>query len=199
MHAVILSDGSYWATYGLTDSGQFVVVGILHGTASVSGGNVSGTFTDFGDYSTVHGTYTGSVSAQQSLNLTFTDPSDLYISTSPYNMSYDSIYNQPASLSAVSGNYLGVGFSGYSDYGGTLTISGSSLTIGSGECPISGTIAPHGTVNVFDVSFTDTHCGNGNAPNTYTGILFQTSGKFSGYIEIVAVSGNTPYFYMGSK
>jgi hypothetical protein len=136
------------------------------------------------------------------------------------NMSYDSIYNQPASLAAIAGNYQeGSGCGGSSTPpdgpGGSLpilSISGSNLTVLSpdGQSTImTGTLTPHGTVNVFDVSLTATTAGgitplygSNNAPipagTVFKGILFQTSDS-PGDIEIVATAGNDAYFYGGSK
>jgi hypothetical protein len=184
MQAVILSDGSYWGVYGsgLPNGSLFIPSGVLQGTASVSGNSASGTYTDFFETgsSLFNGTYSGTVSAQNSLNLTFNDPSNPAPinssgSNSGFNMSYDSIYNQPASLAAVAGNYWGTdcpitvgegtgivcGFSpgggiiGSPTYTEQLTISGSNLTVsvieatpnpGANEMVrMNGTLAPHGT------------------------------------------------------
>jgi hypothetical protein len=222
MQTVILSDGSYWGIYADSAGGGFAVRGVLHGTASISGGTVSGDYTDSvvaslgGPYK---GTYSGSASAQQNLNLTYND-FDVILSGANFSMSYDAIYNQSASLSAIAGDYLGVGFVGSTaglgtpQSSGELVISGSSFTLGTGPCAITGTIVPHGTVNVFDISFTtidsiSSGCSNQQAMGTamptptpsgttFNGILFQTSG-FQNYIELVATSGNNAYFYMGRK
>ena len=245
MQAVILSDGSYWNIYGLTQNDTCNARGLLQGAASVSGSGVSGTYTDFVSANFFKGTYSGTVSAQNTLNLTFNDPSN----TTPFNpaafngiMNYDSAYNQPASLSAIAGSYLG-GTCGLNP-GGTvttagdivtvanempgqppvtgggsstpdqeiLTISGSNLTLLSpdGQSTImTGTLAPHGTVNVFDVSLTtaaawdNAQYGTTNAAipagTVYKGILFQASSGDSNYIEIVATAGNIAYFYKGLK
>jgi hypothetical protein len=227
VQSVILSDGSYWGLYGQIQNGTFDPLGVLQGTASVSGNSVSGAYTDYLMSGLVKATYSGTVSAQSSLNLTFNDPSNTVLSNSSIsgsNMSYDGIYDQPASLAAIAGNYGGracvinPGSVSYScdstvnlpaiPTGGSvpatiplsLTISGSNLTVGDNE--MNGTLVPHGTtVNVFDVSLTS---GTGNAPNVlpagrvYKGILFQTSGS-PGYTEIIATAGNSVYYYIGSK
>lgn len=237
--AVILSDGSYWGIYGLV-GGPCNPAGILQGTASVNGSSVSGTYTDFSSVDLVtsaaisNGTYSGTVSAQHTLDLIFNEPSNTIstgLATWNGNMSYDSSYNQPASLPAVAGNYVGGGCE--TNPGGPallpgqspvptlpiITISGSNLTLFSADgntVMMNGTITPHGTVNVFDVSLTTTtgnytspygyvtpygQYGATNAPvptgTTYKGILFQTSGSQT--IEIVATAGNFGYFYEGIK
>ena len=247
MQAVILSDGSYWGIYGLTQNETCNARGLLQGAASVSGSSVSGTYTDFSDASLFKGTYSGTVSAQNTLNLTFNDPSNTTPLSNPaaFNgiMNYDSAYNQPASLSAIAGHYLGgtcglnpggtvttagdivtvvgempgqpptdIGGQYPTQYQDILIISGSNLTLLSpdGQSTImTGTLAPHGTVNVFDVSLTTAAAwdkaqyGTTNASipagTVYKGILFQASSGDSNYIEIVATAGNTAYFYKGLK
>ncbi|MDR0457727.1 MAG: hypothetical protein LBH10_01665 [Burkholderiaceae bacterium] len=217
MQAVILSDGTYWGVYGPIRNNIFesITADVLQGTANVSGNNVSGTYTDFSDggiFGVFNGTYSGTVSAQNNISLTFNDPSNMLISTSPsINMSYDGIYNQTVSLSVITGNYLGYyceinpdapspGFCSGSNSSTNLTVLGSSLTlqqVGNATTTMTGTIAPHGTgtVNVFDVSFTSA-APPGTTGTTYKGILFQTS---SGNTEIIAAAENGGYFYLGTK
>jgi hypothetical protein len=219
MQAVILSDGSYWGIYGFVSPCQ--QQGVVQGIASVDGSNVSGTYTNFpsGNIGPFKGTYTGTVSARNHLNLTFNDPSNA-TALNPIavgNMSYDSTYNQPASLTAIVGNYTnGVGCINSSWYPislPVLTISGSNLTLlgADGSTVMQGTIAPHGKVNVFDVSLTTASTGElfaqygtNNAPipagTTYKGILFQTSsGSLKNYVEIITTSGNSAFSYIGGK
>ena len=245
MHAVILDDGSYWRTYGIFADGAFSSINLIsHGTASINGNNVSGAYSNFPDgYSTsesypyANGTYSGTVSAKNSISLTFNDPTS---SGKSLAMNYDGIFNQPASLAAISGTYLPGGtltiFCPAGDAcppptrpnSPNLTISGSSLTLldGNGEVAMTGTIAPHGTtVNVFDVSLTTTTASpianipagetlhittpssatppfNYNVPAgaIFNGILFQTSDEQAkNYIEIVTSSGDSAFYFMGSK
>jgi hypothetical protein len=244
MQAVILSDGSYWGLYGsVSQAGgtDFVPSGVLQGNASINGSNASGAYTDFFETGTslFQGTYSGTVSAQKNINLTFNDPSSPSALIGPsassknFNMSYDSIYNQPASISAIAGSYMGRDcaitvnestgvlcgvFIGGIDVAGVIKttyaeqviISGSNLTVSMTEVApnpgadslvrMNGTLTPHGTaVNVFDVSLT-TAAGYASiyvpAGTVFNGILFQTS---SGNTEIIATSGNSAYYYIGSK
>ena len=124
MQAIILSDGSYWGLYGGTQSAQFAFddasgVGVLHGTASASGGSVSGAYTGFFPFISdglFNGTYSGTASARSNINLTFNSPLDVNspVSLSPASppvstvtMRYDAIYNQPASIATIVNNYPG--------------------------------------------------------------------------------------------
>jgi hypothetical protein len=180
MQAVILSDGSYWGIYGSigTDGTYGMVSDVLHGAASVSGGNVSGSYIDFANWSGTggNGTYSGTVSAQNALNLAFKAPSaNLMLGGGSFNMSYDGIYTQPASLATIAGDYLaGGGRIAHCPINGcppgiprlgpypNLIISDSNLTLNdnNGNVAMTGTITPHGTtVNVFDVSLTATVMG----------------------------------------
>jgi hypothetical protein len=232
MQTVILSDGSYWSVYGLNMENNtafavpFYVEGLAHGTASINGNSVSGTYFDTVSSLTGYtdGSYSGTVSAQQNLDITFSDSTLEYrnygILNPSISMSYDSIYNQPASLTDIAGTYSGVGFVAstasidYTDFSSiatnNLVISGSSLTFGTGPCAMNGNIQPHGagTVNIFDINFT-TSCqtiyfgtaGLLQAGTAFQGILFRTSGNTKNYIEIVATTDDPShnYFFMGSK
>jgi hypothetical protein len=219
MQVVILSDGSYWGLYGMGGQTEnFNPIGVLQGSASVNSGSVSGTYTDFWSAPGLFkATYSGTVSAQNSLNLIFNDPLNRFMGKSlsggSFNMRYDSNYKQPTSLTVVTGNYQGhdcvintdkivteaCGVSTSGPLYTSLTLSGSNLTVGDNE--MNGTLAPHGTaVNVFDVSLTASATSDPNvlpAGTVYKGILFQTS---SGNTEIIATSGgNSAYYYIGTK
>ncbi|MDR2991961.1 MAG: hypothetical protein LBU72_08600 [Burkholderiaceae bacterium] len=236
MQAVILSDGTYWGLYGSgqTDGSPFVPIGILQGTSSVSSNSASGSYTDFFETGTdfFKGTYSGTVSPQNSLNLTFNNPSSPAFTSSSgangsFNMSYDSIYKQPASLTAVAGKYLGrdceitVGqssgtlcaasagpVSGSTTYAVQVTITGSNLTLGLTEVApnpgadqtvgMNGTLAPHGaTGNVFDVNLTAT-TGDTYVP---AGTVFKgiLFPTSSGNLEIITTAGNSAFYYIGTK
>ena len=181
MQMVILSDGSYWGIYGgvpLDDGGFTPITVVSHGTASISGNNISGAYTTFPFIWTTdpapapyygNGTYSGTVSAQNNLSATFNGP---MLPVDSFNLSYDSNYSHPASLATIAGNYLAGGISNYVFCSGfcppssaypELHILGSNLILsdGNGTVAMTGTIAPHGTtVNVFDVSLTTTSSAN---------------------------------------
>jgi hypothetical protein len=220
---VILNDGTFWTVYGTstTSGATFSPYGILHGSDSVNGNSVSGTFQDdFEDAASYNGSYSGSVSAQNTLNLAFSDPSNIMLIHSQYvnnalvqnqdfSLQYDPIYSQPASLSTIAGTYLGTSFDDLNSR--NIVISGSNVTISdtTDTCAtINGTLTPHGNVGVFDITFTangQTTCFSSSInivpPGTYTGILFQTSGTLKNYIEIAAFNStsNNYFFFMGSK
>jgi len=222
MQAVILDDGSYWGIYGTVggDNGSFEPDMIMHGTASVSGSNISGAYTIF--YAQ-DGTYFGTVFPRNKLNLVLQTKTGVQIATA--NMDYDSIYNQPASLPLIAGNYLNQSRGGYTT---SLPINpnihyiypnpsifGSNLALvdQNGNLVMTGIVTPHGTtVNVFDVKLTvattivtysmPSLLSNNDIPpgTVYNGILFRTSsGLLKDNIEIVAAAGESTYFYAGSK
>jgi len=232
MQAVILSDGSYWGVVGQVtpphtqnEVTTFAPFSVLHGTASVDGNSISGTYVDFGGTASFAGDYSGTVSSKKSIDMIFNDPNNNIISMEQghFNLSYDGAYNRPASLSAIAGNYLsasgGYGNSkallddGYYYMNPNLVVSGSNLTLADGNVIMTGTITPHGTtVNVFDVSLTTATIipaysmaglfskNDIPAGTVYKGILFQTSfDSQKNYIEIVAAIGDSAYFYIGSK
>jgi len=234
MQAVVLSDGTYWGISGGTEDGLFSALDILHGTASVDDGKASGTYMDFRSGSPgtmsvfseyVDGTYAGTASEKNNLDLIFNSDPDPMTNISiwsnvNFNMGYDNIYNQPASLAAIAGDYQQAIVTDISSLpldpslpssNYKLSISGSNLTLvesDTGNVMFNGTIAPHGTVNVFDVSLTATAASetSGNifmpsipAGTTYKGILFQTSGALKNYIELVTAAGNNVFFYIGTK
>jgi len=174
MQMVILSDGSYWGIYGgvpLDDGITLPPITVVsHGTASISGNNISGAYTTFPFIWTTdpapapyygNGTYSGTVSAQNNLSATFNGP---MLPVDSFNLSYDSNYSHPASLATIAGHYV-IFYPHIPGFGPdvpaypSLSISESNLTLydGNGNVAMTGTIAPHGTtVNVFDVSLTTT-------------------------------------------
>jgi hypothetical protein len=161
------------------------------------------------------GSFSGSISAQNNLNIKFTDANQAsYPSTfdgfslvydygSSFNMIYDAASKQSASLSEVTGTYI-LSSSTSSAING-LTISGSSFTMGSGRCETTGTIAPDSAVKVFDISFdapADACIGATPAGTNFKGILIQAhSSVLSGVVQIVATSneGSNTGFYMYSS
>jgi hypothetical protein len=243
LQSIILSDGTYWGVYsGPIDTAPALssAVTVQHGKANISGSNVSGTYTESSiggftncpaegctilPYSVNSGSYSGSVSAQNTLKFIFDDSGIVsHIpgssnDASNFTLSYDGIYARPASLSAIAGSYSVPGNTAV-----TVTISGSNLAMTDqfeGGCTMNGTITPHGNVGVFDVSFSfntppaGASCSLGglvSGPATgqpagtylpFTGILFQTTIGGKNVIEIAAANNapsNPNYFYFwGSK
>jgi hypothetical protein len=191
LQVVILNDGSYWSIDGSGfHDGVFSRIKLIsHGTASIDGKNVSGAYFKFTgsdggsqDISYGNGAYTGTASTQNNLRLIFNDPS---VYGGNFSMNYDGVYNQPASLATIEGNYLPGGVYAPVSWPPNvpfpsqwitpdhpnLTISGSTLTLynGNGEVAMTGAITPHGTmVNVFDVSLTS-DSANPMANKTWAG------------------------------
>jgi hypothetical protein len=150
----VLGDGTFYAVYtqpyGAVDSG------VVLGTSTSVGGifdSVDAKDTAFRKdpsfmtsfspvVQVVHGTFV----PRQSMQLSFGGRAVTLV--------YDAAYDQPASLSAVQGNYVGnSGHFADPHEGAIATVDGlGNFSMTSSECQAAGGLIPRGTVNVFDAS-----------------------------------------------
>lgn len=145
---LVLDTGQYWALYGNVDaSGDLVPTGFIEGTGTVSG-NIfnSGDLRDFGTRPATAGT----------VGITFTTDTITGSGvegagpafTLSGNRTTGFAFTTPAAVSDVAGTWTASGQSQF-----TISTAGAVSGTSSG-CAFSGTIAPHGQVNAFDVSVT---------------------------------------------
>ena len=153
VRAIILDDGTYYILY--SDPRGARDAGVLQGSATAAGGQI--TSSDAMDFpiaiaaetldAAKPATVSGSYVAKSGLQLTIVEGTVTRTLTATYDASYD----QPASLAAAAGSY-----SGYTGHAGgalnaTFTVDASGrLTGENSACAFSGTITPHGSVDVFD-------------------------------------------------
>jgi hypothetical protein len=163
-NAVMLSTGSgefyYQTTY--TGASSPLCVGLYSGTLSASGSSVSGSGTFYGD-GTLAGlavgcpgeqsdTFSGTLMAGSSLSLT-----DNVIGQ--INWTFSSLYDQPASLAAIAGNWS-ISYT-WDGLGSTVSISSSGALsmLATSGCTYSGQISViNPSYNLYSVSLTATGC-----------------------------------------
>jgi hypothetical protein len=157
---VVLEDGSLW---GICVGGGSLMDAVA-GHVTANGNRLSGTILDLGPQESF--TYTGSVVPQNSLNMKFA-------SGATFSASYESSYDQPASLTALAGSYYGVTPSGKTE---TVTISssGAITTSVADDCGTRGTLKPRASgKNIFDVTL-NAQGGCSLAGSTAQGVAVMT-------------------------
>ena len=149
LQEIVLDDGSFYFLSSSSSSGDLVL-----GTAIYTDGQFNSSNTvdiNFAGLGVTNATVSGTYVPRSSLNGTITSAFGAAI----FNSTYDSTYEQPASLSAVAGTYSGVAFT--TAGGGNVVImfdttgTFSGTTIG---CSFAGALTPRGGVNVFNLSIT---------------------------------------------
>ena len=171
----VLADGTYWLL--VKPSAADDPIYVFQGTVDASGGTFassdgkeypvadSGLASRFSRPAAVVGTYVPRTSLQLTITATET-----YTLTA----AYDASYEQPASLAAVAGVYAGHTGHGNGGLSTTFTVVNTGALGGSNTaCSYSGSVTPHGAVNLYDFTLT----GNlGACPwgtgNTITGQAF---------------------------
>lgn len=191
----VLETGETWGVY--TSSGS--IVGALYGTTTSSGTTLSGSGKDFNIPSRTvgSGTYSGTFVAKSSINVATS-------TGSTFSGTYKAAYEQPASLAAVAGTFVGTGVSGTSPVqtvSVTISPSGSITVPGTLGCSAAGTATPRASgKNIFDVTvtFTGTTCALGNGAST-TGITYYD--VTTGRILVMAMNAakSDGFIYVGQK
>lgn len=191
----VLENGETWGVYTSGSS----IVGALYGNTASSGTTLSGSGKDFNipSRTVTPGTYTGTFAAKSSINVTTS-------SGSTFSGAYNVAYDQPTSLAAVAGTFLGAGVSGSSSVQPiSVTISSSgAITVPSSQgCSAAGTatLRPSGK-NVLDVTvtFTGSTCALGNGAST-TGIAYYNA--TTGRMLVIAMNAakSDGFIYVGQK
>lgn len=154
---IVLDDGTFYFVYTTSAS-----VGMVQGTATYSNGQFNSSdavdinFTGLGVH---HGAFSGSYVPRASLNGVISEAAQ----TPNFTASYDPIYEQPANLSVVAGNYSGDVATAGGAATATFTLSPSGAFSGTASgCSFAGTLVPRGNVNVFNFAVTlQGACGAG--------------------------------------
>ena len=194
VEVAVLENGDTWGVY--IDGG--LIWGAFHGTTSSSGTTLSGSGTDFyilykmispGSYS---GTYSakGSIRAATSAGVEFSG-------------TYDTAYDQAASLATLGGTFSGSGVTGLSS---TQSISVAItdhgiISASSGGCAVSGTATPRASgKNIFDVAlnFAGASCTLGNGSSA-SGIGYYDSARRSLLVMGMKSDGSDGFIYVGTK
>lgn len=192
----ILENGETWGVY-TTSNG--LIAGALYGNTASSGSTLSGSGKDFNIPSRTVGSagYSGTFVAKSSINVATS-------AGSTFSGTYSTVYDQPASLSAVVGTFLGVGVSGSSSVQTvpvTISSSGEITTPASQGCSAVGKVAPRPSgKNLFDVTmtFTGSSCALGNGAST-TGIAYYDATTRRLLVMAMNAAKSDGFIYVGQK
>jgi hypothetical protein len=150
---VVLDNGAYYVFFG-PPNGASGVAGVVFGTGTSSNGDFSSTDgrdLDILNHNVTNASVAATYVAKQSLDGTISvgGHSPSFTST------YDSLYDQAASLSSVVGSYSGQAASSAAVESATFTVSASGTIGGTSSlgCSFTGTLAPHGNHGgVYDIT-----------------------------------------------
>lgn len=170
----ILENGETWGFYTV----QGALAGALYGNTTSNGTTVSGSGLDFYGGTINPGSYSGTFSAKNSINLSLSSGT----SRATFAGKYSTAYDQPALLTNLAGTYTGYGLTGKtSSQAVTVTIgSNGGISAGNTSCSASGTATPRASgKNIFDIkmTFTGTSCALGNGAVTNGMAYYDTSTK----------------------
>lgn len=192
---VVLEDGSYWALYGQQSNGALYVNGFVQGSGTSANGNFSSANArDFGFVPSVAGTVSATYVAGTSISGTVTATGVGAVSFSgttaaiaPY------VYNQPASLAGVAGNWNMSLLTGETA-AIVVNSSGAFTGVSSLGCQFSGSLVPRASgKNVFNVSLTfgGSPCALPNQVGTGVAVNSAVSGGASQLIVLVTDGSRT--------
>ncbi len=190
----ILENGETWGVYSIGNT----IYGAVQGATSSSGTTLNGSGKDF-DLSAgtvTPGTYSGTFAAKTSINMTFSRGGGL-------NGTYQPFYDQPASLTSLSGTFTGSGASGNTS-SSSVSVGISSLGVVSATdsgCSIAGTVIPRASgKNIFNVSvtFTGTTCALGNG-STANGVAYYDSTTRQLLVLALNNAKTDGFIYIGTK
>ena len=192
---VVLENGETWGFYTV----QGALAGALYGNTSSSGTSVSGSGLDFYGGSVNPGSYSGTFSAKNSINLALGSGT----SRSTFSGTYSAAYDQPASLANLAGTFAGYGLTGRTN-AQTISVtigSNGSISAGNNSCSASGTATPRASgKNIFDIrmTFVGNFCALGNGVVT-NGIAYYDTGTKQ--IVVLALNGSKTdgFIYAGVR
>lgn len=173
-------------------------MGALYGTTISSGTTLSGSGKDFNipTRTVTPGTYSGTFSSKSTIKVTTSQGGIL-------NATYDTLYDQSASLSSLAGTFSGSGVTGTTT-AQSATVGISSLgvvtSIGIG-CNATGTTSPRPSgKNVFNVSitFNGTNCALGNGVTT-NGVAYYDAVNRQVLVMALNAAKTDGFIYVGVK
>jgi hypothetical protein len=192
----LLDTGVYYVIY--TSPGTNIIAGVVEGTYSSS--NDTFTSSDAHDFSIGIGIFAAQVSGSYTPRTAISGVISEGGQTESFSATYQSQYDQPASLTAAAGTYTGQVASSHGWTVASITL-GATGTFGgsSGACTFSGTATPHGSVNVFDVmiTFHSAVCSLGTSP--LSGIAFYDPINKQIYGAAPNASGTDGLLFVGTK
>jgi hypothetical protein len=193
LNAVILETGEF---YSMFSSGG-VAYGIDYGTGTSSGSTFSGSLVEF--YIPTNQTFTGNlagtVTAKSSLSGSTTYNNG---NTGTFSMVYNTAYDTPATLSAITGTYTGTYYTGAPV---TMAVTSTGVVNGtSTNCSFTGTALPRSTgKNVYNVNltFTGSQCAPGAGTASGIAVLGTSNGSTYIYTAGINSAKTNGFFWIG--
>ena len=192
----VLANGETW---GLYTSSSGVVAGALYGNTASSGTTLTGSGKDFNiaSRSVASISYTGTFVPRTSLQVTTS-------AGSSFSGLYQTVYDQPASLAALTGRFLGAGVSANSpaQLADVEFSSSGAITVPAAlGCSASGTATPSPSGKIiFDVAltFTGSACALGNGA-TAKGIAYYDASTRRVLVMTLNDAKSDGFIYLGQK
>ncbi|RQP21997.1 hypothetical protein [Piscinibacter terrae] len=184
----VLDSGRFYVIYGMNSTTPVPAAGVMVADASTSGLTLSaGSLHDFnfGTHAVTAGTASGSYVAKTSIAGTASLTGG---ATTSFGGSYNTNYDQSASLSSLAGNYAGEAAELSGTNVAAITINSAGLIAGTsnGGCTYAGLASPHSSGNVFDITLNfQTNCAENG--NTLRGHAFVSRNV----LYLVVVNGDT--------
>ena len=177
---VVLDDGTYYAIYGTNGASGLTVNGFVQGQGT--SGATTFTSSNLRDFTYTGSTLSGTLSATYtpgvsvSGTVTESSGSSTFTGNVPQSSSY--VYNTPADINTVSGNWTANTLQG-AGAPVSLTINTNGTFSGAqGNCSFSGTLTPRASgKNIFDVTvnFGPTPCVLANGTASGIGLSYLTT------------------------
>lgn len=150
----VLDSGRFYVIYGMNSTTPVPAAGVIVGDASSSGLSfTAGSVHDFnfGTHAVTAGTASGSYVAKTSITGTATLSGG---ATTSFGGSYNTSFDQTASLSSLAGSYAGETAELSGSKVAAITINSAGLIAGTsnGGCTYAGLASPHSSGNVFDIT-----------------------------------------------
>jgi hypothetical protein len=171
----------------------------LYGNTTSSGTTLSGSGKDFNIPSRTvsSASYSGTFTAKSTMNVTTS-------AGGSFSGIYDTAYDQPASLAAVTGTFSGVGVSGTSPVQAVsvaISPSGAITVPASLGCSAAGTATPRPSgKNIFNVTvtFTGSNCALGNGAST-SGVAYYDAATRRVLVMAMNAAKSDGFIYLGQK
>ncbi|MEZ2311934.1 hypothetical protein AB6809_35635 [Paraburkholderia sp. RCC_158] len=194
---LVLDDGRVYSLYSVAGVPSTIAGGVI-GSGTSSNGTISnGTGLDYNlEGQGVNAvTFSGTYSAKASLNATIVYSNG---SKTVFNGAFDSSYNTTPTQAAVTGTFKGSAATNLgSDTNVTITADANGSISGTGTgCAFTGSIKPHASGNVYDVTL---NFGGGSCayPNTAaTGVALLSGSTLHAELQTPAKAG---VLFLGTK
>ena len=173
----VLDDGTFYALYSTPSGAASPNAGFVQGVLMYSGGQFASpnaVDVNFAGLGVKNASLSGSFVQRTSLNGTVSEVPQ----NATFAASYDSFYDQPASLLQAAGTFNGVAGISAGGLAATLTLSAAGVVSGfSNGCSYNGTLSPHGSGEIFDLSIAiqGDMCAFGNITMTGIAVYYPAS------------------------